>query len=852
MDKYKNFIKIEELKGLMRSGKKEEALEIAQGIDLRKVKENWDLMVIGEVFLNNGILGKAKECYTMVYNRKKSRRVAMELVNICIRLKKADEAEQYYEDYRRMAPNDYYNYIFKYRIDRLKGKSLKEQAQDLEALKRVEFTDTWGYELAKLYHKMGEGEKCLKVCEDVIVWFGDGEAVDKAKTLKALYLGEITLKEFNNPDALNSKAKQDVDIDVVIDYQMEFDHAVDEIMNQGKEEEKTEEIPVNTPPRSEMEEEFTEKELTEETENKEPIQAEPSDEQADEPSAEENSAEEVYTEEEYTEEDLLIGEKEDNEEKNAEVEESAVEEDEDMKILPPKIEKEEKAKESVKKEKTPSVRRTMHDTDFFTDEIAKAVEQALKEDSTERKAKEDYTDPQEATREWRKEEASATKTGKAALEKEKAEPGPEEDLGETRQIGDVREELEKEENTGSGSRLMDAVERELGFVGETEDSDKAVKKSWFDRIKEKHKEKELKKKGSERKASEEKEREQLEKLRAAELEKQRFIENEKRKDRQKYLAYKKQMAIAANEKAVAEEEAKAADSFLVDIKGLHEERETGETVNGVYTPKKLKCMDIPGNSSVAGYLAGTGRTLEDYFGFFACQRNMGSQILNCLERLLDPDEEFMNYCIIGERGTGKKAIAHGFARFMADCGRLASSQTVWTDSNKINSIDLSEKTEKLKGRCLVIDQAGSLDREGIEDIAKVIERLHKKTMLVLADYPRNMVELFKAKEGFEDMFAPRIIIPSFSQDDLFDYVDYKIGSAGFVLDSEAYDLMTKRIKSIMRATEEGALARTEKFIVKTIDNAEQKNGEAYIRQTLENEKHTRSNVITASCLPEGL
>jgi len=115
-----------------------------------------------------------------------------------------------------------------------------------------------------------------------------------------------------------------------------------------------------------------------------------------------------------------------------------------------------------------------------------------------------------------------------------------------------------------------------------------------------------------------------------------------------------------------------------------------------------------------------------------------------------------------------------------------------------------------------------------------------------------MVELFKSKEGFEDMFAPRVIIPSFSQDDLFDYVDYKVGTAGFVFDGAAYDLMSKRIKSIMRATEEGALARTEKYLVKTIDNAEQKNGEAYIRQTLENEKHTRSNVITVECLPESL
>ena len=56
----------------------------------------------------------------------------------------------------------------------------------------------------------------------------------------------------------------------------------------------------------------------------------------------------------------------------------------------------------------------------------------------------------------------------------------------------------------------------------------------------------------------------------------------------------------------------------------------------------------------------------------------------------------------------------------------------------------------------------------------------------------------------------------------------------------------------MRATEEGVLARTEKYIMKVLDNAEQRNGEEYIRQTLENVKHVRSNVIILKDIPESL
>ena len=841
MDKYKNFVRIEEIKTLIRQGKNEEALELCEGMEPKKIKDNWDCMVLAEVYLNNGMLGKARECYLAVYDRKKSRRVAMELVNICIRLKKADEAEKYFDDYKKMAPNDYFNYIFKYKIDRLKGKPLREQAEDLEALKRKEFFDTWGYELAKIYHKMGEREKCLKTCEDVIVWFGDGEAVDKAKTLRALYLGEISLKDLNNPGASNDRQQtrqdsaevsSDLDLDVVIDYQMEFDHAVDEIMNKDKVEEPE----------------------TSSQEDNEGNKVDAVEAKAEEAVSEDVISEEEYTEEEYTEEDLAIADEEDEpvnpkdnrgdikenkvdnklgsiEENKHHTEEKRIEdeEDADIKIAP------ERDKEKA------SVRRTVHENDFFTDEIAKAVEQALMEDDAEKRQRAQHSGPQDATREWRRPEK--TQPAGMRIEPVKEQEAEDKPVRKAEKVqAQVKEDSKEEPQEETSSKLLDAVERELGIVGGSDEKEKPVKKGWFERRREKK-----------RKLQEAEEKERLEKEQAAELEKQKFIESEKRKDRKKFIEHQRQLAVLANEKAKQSlKEAGNTGEFTVDVKTIEEALETGETRDGLYTPKQLRPIEIPGNSIVAEYLAGTGRTLETYFGFFGCQREMSSQILKCLERLLDPDEEVMNYCIIGEKGSGKKAIVHGFTKFMVDAGKLISPQAVWTDSNKINSIDLSEKTDKLKGRSLVIDQAGALEIEGIEDISKVIERLHRKTMIVLADYRRNMVELFKGRENFEEMFGPRVIIPVFNQEDLFDYVDYKVAAAGFVFDEESHELITKRIKSILRATEEGALARTEKFVVKTIDNAEQRNGEAYIKQTLEHEKHTRSNVITVKDIPESL
>ena len=927
MDRYKNFVKIEEIKGLLREEKYEEALELADGIDPAKLKDNLDCMVIGEVYLNNGMLGRAKECYSVVYGRRKTRRVAMELVNICIRLKKVDEAEKYYADFKKMAPNDYYNYIFKYKIDRLKGKSLREQAASLEELKRVEFYDTWGYELAKIYHKMGDAEKCIKTCDDIIIWFGDGDAVDKARALKAYYSGEISLRELSGQKTNEGETSDSQGTDnqasgnQAADNQITDNQAYDNQAADNQADTENAEVKADIPEKSAREisisekyratwngepqgaapqavpvtgtvsddavtdevvtDEFVATENIPETENIEVIADDNPDTAADdtadvqeaediveeelpveEPVVETvnytvdgNPDEEDYIEEEYTEEDLKIA-------------------DEKIAYTEPQV-----SEESIKK----AVTRPVHETDLFEDEIAKAVEQALIEDSEDNLQKEEQK-PEDMTRVWSRPDIESGEAKKDADRTIVRPPVKKQEKPSARKEDeDYGDDYEKSPK----SQLLEAVERELGFVEDKpKDKDKTPKKGWMSRFKEKIQEKEKKKQDEIKKQQTIENEEKLRKEREAELEKQRFIESERKKDKRKFLDHQKQLARLANEKALQEEKASVAagavaaavdinakdtgknispdavkdtipdtDDFTVDIsESLKEAQISTERVpkDGIYTPKQLKCIEVPENSVISGYLKKSGKTLEDYFGFFACQKDMNSQILKCLERLADNTEETMNYCIIGERGTGKKAIAHGFAKFMADSGFISASQTVWTDANKVNMINLKDRTEKLRGRCLVVNQAGDLSEEAIWDISDIIKKLGRNTMIVIADYRKNMVELFRNREKFEDMFRPRVIIPAFNQEDLFDYVDYKIGKAGFVFESEAYDLMSKRIKGILRATEEGALARTEKYLVKTLDNAEQRNGEAYIRQTLEHEKHVRSNVIISKDIPNSI
>ena len=93
-----------------------------------------------------------------------------------------------------MAGSDNSQYILRYKIARAKNASLNEQIRILEEYKEKEFTERWSYELAKLYYKAGDKQKCLDLCNEMILWFNDGTYVMKALDLKQR-MGVLTGEE---------------------------------------------------------------------------------------------------------------------------------------------------------------------------------------------------------------------------------------------------------------------------------------------------------------------------------------------------------------------------------------------------------------------------------------------------------------------------------------------------------------------------------------------------------------------------------------------------------------------------------------------------------------------------------
>ena len=188
MDKYEYKLKLDQMKSLTAEGKYEEAAEIADTINWRKIKNINALVKVGEIYEKVGRYDESKDVLLTAYDKSPiGRMIIYRLAEVAVRTKSFDEAKEYYQEFVEIAPHDNLKYVLKYEISKAQGADIGTLIGILEELKEQEYSEEWAYELAYLYHKAGMSEKCIDACDELILWFGDGPYVERAFELKMLY-----------------------------------------------------------------------------------------------------------------------------------------------------------------------------------------------------------------------------------------------------------------------------------------------------------------------------------------------------------------------------------------------------------------------------------------------------------------------------------------------------------------------------------------------------------------------------------------------------------------------------------------------------------------------------------------
>ena len=208
MDKSEYNLKIEELKTAMHAHDFEKAVDVADSLDIKKIRDNNLLSLIADAYELTGDNEQAKKILLMAYeNTNTGRQLAYRLCLISIKLKELDEANEFYQDFIEMAPRDSARFILKYKMAKAKKKPVEELIKILEDYVNIDMEEKWAYELAKLYDIAGEGEKCVNMCDEISLWFAEGKYVVKAMDLKKKYESLTSTQQDNYNKKSENKFK---------------------------------------------------------------------------------------------------------------------------------------------------------------------------------------------------------------------------------------------------------------------------------------------------------------------------------------------------------------------------------------------------------------------------------------------------------------------------------------------------------------------------------------------------------------------------------------------------------------------------------------------------------------------
>lgn len=738
LDKEEFRIKLEEINHLVENKDYKGAMGVVDSIDWRRVKNVRTLCVVGEIYAANKRYEDSKEIFLLAYHRAPiGKNILYRLIEVSLKMGDIEEAKDFYQEYKEVAPGDSTLLVLKYKILSAKNAPISEQIKVLEEYKEKEFTEKWSYELANLYYQAGEKEKCLELCNEMILWFNEGSYVMRAMDLK-LRMGALTGDEKQRYEQqFVPKLFTPEEVQSLKDKGEELKESSEE-----KEQPLIESIPVGN-----------DKDLS----GVESLQEKISKGIRDIFGKRMESDEELLSEE-YGAEDEMIKKPSDKELANAPalepesgksilVKEDTAEKKESADLKENFTMPELKIPESMKNfeaEETPEVpKAVLDDTPVFANQkegkefnledtiLAAASAQGINIPE-EPEVKETLVSEEEKIPE--KEEAQPVKAATPVQEPIKEEvPSPQKKMVE----------LEEEEFLSE----EDLQEAEAEFLnGPKKPEEKSLEKSSVPEI--------------------------------PRLEDEELFTNDYSTDDEPIEELKEKAAPKVPE--AAEEIQPLKEESEEEKPVLSEEEELEQFIDSIQPKDERDPMDIIPRE----------RTLTDeekkLFTYFVKVPGMKEQLLDALLdaqlAAADKTSKTGNIIVMGGHDTGKTRLIGSLIPAICKERNIEASKVAYVFADQINGMDMSKVVDKLSGGFLVIEEANSLTPETVEELDKAMNFRTDGLTVILEDEKIGMRKLIAKYPRFAKKFTSMINIPVFTNDELVNFARVYTKENGYRID----------------------------------------------------------------------
>ena len=757
LDKEEFRIKLEEINRLVEIKDYKGAMEVVDSIDWRRVKNVRTLCVVGEIYAANKKYEDSKEIFRLAYHRSPiGKNILYRLVEICLKTGDIEDAEDYYDEFCVVAPHDSNSYILKYKILKEQNAPVEEQIRVLEDYKESEFTEKWSYELASLYYKAGQKDKCQDLCNEMILWFSEGNYIIKALDLKA-QMGTLTEKEKKKYEdqLMPVLSKQSTEEEKAASSDEDADSEISS--EEEKEEEKTKEKTEEDTDSSEAEKEETEEDSSEDY-----------DEDRDNPHIDsiimknEKDLQNAETLQERISKgirDLFggirkeIGPAEENDEEYPEEEEDTLSgEDpssEDFDDVPALEEEGEAVKIYRKKKRN-------HGRSFHIPELKTPSKESILdkksafEPDEDNLVIEDIVIPEEAPKGFNLEDTILAAAASQGIEiPEEKEEEKQEEVKE--EIIDISEEKESDSADSEKEELSeDSTEKEEPSV--TEESADEVPDLEFPDLKP--------------------EEIDLDKVEDKSIlptpleEKNIFVEEE---ETEKEKEEKPETEKPKEKKAIPDED-----------ENLSEEERLEKFIDSIH-PEEEKSADIvPREKDLR-------EEETKLFSYFVKVPGMKEQIINTLYDVqmgaADHTSKTGNVIVMGGAETGKTRLISGLIPAICKELNLEASKVAYVFAEQINGKNIDRIVEKLSGGFLVIEKANQLDPKTADALNKAMEGNTNGMIFILEDDKIGMRKMIARYPKLARKFTSTINIPVFTNDELAYFAKIYAMENGYKIDN---------------------------------------------------------------------
>ncbi len=850
MDKYEYNLKLEEITKLADQGYYEDAADIIDTIDWRRVRNVRTLCMISEIYEEVGRLQDSKALLLRAYRKSQAvRSILFHLTEISVKLREFDDAAEFYSEFVEAAPHDNSRYLLKYMIYRGRGAAIEDQIEILEEYNQKEYTEKYAYELAKLYYRAGQKEKCVDACDDLVVWFRQGKYVIRALELKqrikaltpvqqAIYdnrneatMPKAEMVENVAPDLekailenMPESSKEVITDDVISVTEKEIAQSVAEHTAEKEEnddygifaafsenQEKTDqeeqdfhkELPVTTPEKTVDDENVAEKaaddaevdekivdDADSEAENvsKEKADAAGQDAPAKADKKYEFNTEDLQAELAKSMRDILSG-----------IQRKPDESD----IIEPMNDVTAEAEEAAEEVPAEEIKRNN------IDDILLSMSLAQKEAAIAAVLGKKVGESVEAEAEQQP-EVQADVKAETEPQVEEAAPHVEEATETKPEAVEIEPEVEPQVEEAAKQQPEAKVEAPLE---EAVEADPEVEVQPVEEVVEAETEPQVEE-ATEPQPEEVLEVEpQIEKVEAlveeavkaepeveeVKAEAQPEIQTKAEPQVEEDAAAKK--AALGNTRDIAKEIEAELEKQAAELEKQEKEKQAEKAAE---KEKEAKKEAAPVKEEDA---APTDLTEEQKYNFsyFATVAGLSQQIALALYMVMkkmkstDQTSRVGNLIILGAEGSGKSTLGIRFAKTISEEKGEDSVKIAKIYAEDFNKKDIPSTVAKIAGGTLIIEEAGDLDDAVVEQLSKAMEFRTDALLVVLEDEKKYLKELFEKHPDFAEKFTSEIVIPVLTNDELVEFGRTYAYEEDYTIDEEAIPTLYERISELQEA-----------------------------------------------------